>query len=144
MRRVIILVLTVFICKFSCIAQLLEGEWKGSFTDSRFNTGPIEIIFNFIRINDSTFQAFSKTLLSDGKIKDSAICILTGGFIKKNILYLEESKAIKGFSGEITSTCMQLMKFYYYKRKKQLLLQGEWYTEENSCGYGNIQLSKKL
>jgi len=98
----------------------------------------------FTKINDSTFQAFSVTYTEDKKNKDSAICVLSGGFSEKNILYLQETKALRSYSGEDSSTCFQLMKLSFYKRKKQLVLTGDWGSKINDCGYGSISLIKKL
>ncbi|GAB2809247.1 hypothetical protein [Ferruginibacter profundus] len=146
MRR--ILVLFVFLLFAGKIfSQDLVGEWKGSFTNERYayyGGGNTIIKLYFSKINDSTFKAFSVTYTDDKKNKDSAICILTGGFSEKNILYLEETQAVKPYSGEDSVTCFQLMKLSYYKRKKQLVLKGDWGSKINDCGYGSISLIKKL
>ena len=129
------------VCWCKIFSQDLKGEWKGSFTD---NLGGYKttIIFTFSKINDSTFEAFSKTFIKSNKITDSSICIMRGGFLKKNILYLEETRTIKPFSSNDTGQCMQFMKLFYYKRQKQLALKGDWFTEQNKCGYGSITLTK--
>jgi hypothetical protein len=129
-------------------SQDLAGEWKGSFRDDRdfaFTGESTTVKFYFSKINDTTFQAYSVTYIKNKKAKDSAICILKGGFLEKNILYLEETRAIKPFPGETSdSTCLQLMKLNFYKQKKQLLLTGEWGAKLDGCGYGTISLIKKL
>jgi len=125
-------------------SQDLAGEWKGSFIDDsrKYSTEDrYKINFYFTKISDSVFQAFSKTF---NVSHDSAICILEGGFLEKNILYLKETKAIQPYSADGTTTCFQIMKLYYYKRKNKLMLRGEWNTEGKDCGYGSIILTKKL
>jgi hypothetical protein len=67
------------------------------FTDSRFNTALIEIIFNFIKINGSIFKALGKTFLMDGKIKGPAIGILGSGFIKKIFYFYKKQKRYNNF-----------------------------------------------
>ena len=143
-------ILALFICFLFCVGEIfsqdLEGEWEGTFTDDRNYIGSYQtkIIFLFIKKTDSTFEAFSKTFIKDDEKIDSAICVLRGGFLEKNILYLEEIRSIKSFSTNDTNTCLQLMKLYYTEKKKQLILHGKWYTEKNNCGFGGIRLTKKL
>ncbi len=143
MKRILFFIAALFFCIINCFSQDIEGEWSGYFTDKSYSySNSEEIIFIFIKKNDSTYEGYSKTFLRTNKISDSAICILRGGFAEKNILYLEEVKTIKQFAGGSTETCLQFMKLKFYITKKQFLLRGDWYTEGNTCGFGNIQLSK--
>jgi hypothetical protein len=144
-------IVVVFVCLLFCFgktfSQDLEGEWKGSFTDDSHKFYILEdykINFHFTELSDSVFRAYSKTIWTVNKIKDSSICILEGGFLKKNILYLKETRLIKGFSSANSATCFQIMELYYHKRKNKLILSGKWYTEGSECGYGSISLTKKL
>lgn len=146
--RIIAVLFFFLIWSGTLFSQDLTGEWKGTFRDDRsfaFTGESTTIKFYFSKINDTTYQAFSVTFIKNKKAKDSAICILKGGFWEKNILYLEETRAIKPFPGENgDSTYLQLMKLNFYKQKKQLLLTGEWGTKLDGCGYGSISLIKKL
>jgi hypothetical protein len=139
-----IVLLICFLFYFGEIfSQDLEGEWKGYFTENTYtNPGPkTTISIYFRKINDTVFQAFSKTVLKENKAVDSSVCVMRGGFLKKNVLYLEETKAIQSFAADI-ELCLQIMKLYYNKRKKQLQLSGDWYTDKENCGHGNIYLIK--
>ncbi len=132
-------------CGINCFSQDIEGEWRGYFTDKSYSySNSEEIVFVFIKKNDSTYEGYSKIFLRTNKVSDSALCVLRGGFTEKNILYLEEVKPIKQFVVDNTQICLQFMKLKFYTTKKQFLLRGDWYTEGNTCGFGNIQLSKKL
>ncbi|WP_462255161.1 hypothetical protein [Ferruginibacter sp.] len=140
----IILLLGVFLFLNEIVfGQDLQGEWKGYFTELS-TAGETAISFTFIKKNDSVFTATSKTFLKPFTYRDTAVSILSGGFLKKNILYLEESKNLKPFSGAGVVTCLQLMKLRYYKTKKELVLHGTWFTETENCGSGRIHLTKKL
>jgi len=145
--RIILVLFFFLIWSGKLFSQDLAGEWRGTFTDDRdfFYTGiSTEIRLYFSKVNDSTYQAFSVSYLKDKKIKDSAICILIGVFLEKDILFLEETRAIKYFHGEDSNTCLQSMKLNFYKRKKKLFLTGNWYSKIDDCGYGPISLIKKL
>jgi len=145
--RVTVLVLCFLFCFEKTFSQDLEGEWVGSFKDDSqqfYVDENYKVSFYFTKISDSSFEAYSKTIWTYNKTPDSSICILEGGFLEKNILYLKETRAIQPYSVEGTTTCFQLMKLYYYKRKNKLVLRGEWYTEGKDCGYGSISLTKKL
>ncbi len=140
----ITLLLGVFLFFYKIVlCQDLQGEWKGYFTDLS-TAGETAISFTFIKKNDSVFTATSKTFLKTFTHTDTAVCIMGGGFLQKNILYLEESKSLKPFSGAGVGTCLQLMKLRYYKTKKALVLHGTWFTETENCGSGRIHLTKKL
>ncbi|MBP6022891.1 hypothetical protein [Ferruginibacter sp.] len=146
MGRISFLIVSFLVCALKVFSQDLEGKWVGSFTDKSLNYGQTKhtINFNFYRLSDSSFEAWSKTFMEFDNHTDSTVCFLRGGFSHKNILYLEETKVIQPLSDKSTELCLQFMKLYYLKRKKQLILIGDWYTEENKCGYGSIELRKKL
>jgi hypothetical protein len=97
--------------------QNLQGEWKGYFTELS-TAGQTVISFIFVKKNDSVFTAISTTFLKIFTHRDTEVSILSGGFLKKNILYLEESKNLKPFSGAGVVRYLQLMKLCYYKTKK--------------------------
>ena len=140
----IILLLGVFLFFYEIVlSQNLQGEWKGYFTESSTG-GETAISFTFVKKNDSVFTATSTTFLKTFTHNDTAVCVLGGGFAKKNILYLAEEKSLKPFSGTDVGTCLQLMKLRYYKTKKELVLHGTWFTETENCGSGSIHLTKKL
>ena len=104
-----------------------------------------EFVIQFNKINDTTFEGTSRTIvIYDKKYSDTAICILRGGFLEKNILYLEETRAIKRFTDEYDDSCLQFMKLYYTKKKNHLKLNGKWYTKNLNCGSGDIRLTKVL
>ena len=124
----------------------MEGEWKGYFTEKIeevvYRT---EIMFHFSKVDDTTFKAVSTTFFKVKKNHyDTAVFILTGSFYEKNILLLEEVRAIKDFSSG--KGCLQIMKLYYKKGKKHYLLEGEWFINDPTCGDGNgsIKLRKTL
>ena len=147
--KVSILFFILFFSSQACFAQSLEGEWKGYFTQkqvtSRDDLSEMEIIIQFHKINDTTFEGISKSIIKINKKEfDTAICILSGGFYEMNILYLEETRAIKKFAGENSDGCLQLMKLYYRKKKNHLELNGDWYGNEDNCGSGVIRLTKNL
>jgi len=145
----LLIAVAFFMIALKAFSQDMEGEWIGSFIDftsgSATRYSKTKISFFFIKINDSTFQSFSKTFIKEKDTIDSSVCVMRGGFSKRNILYLEEINPIQRFSGDTdTSTaCLQFMKLYYYSKKNQLKLSGNWYTDENKCGYGDIILTKK-
>ena len=112
--------------------QQLEGEWKGYFLPGNIEILKTEIFINFYKINDTTFEGYTKTVLKN----DTAICILTGGFLKKNMLFLEETRMIKGFSGFNVINCMQIYKLYYREKKKSITLHGDWITSDKNCAGG--------
>ncbi|MFM2326832.1 MAG: hypothetical protein RIR31_1034 [Bacteroidota bacterium] len=145
--RVFVLLLCLLFCSSKLFTQELEGEWKGFFIDETPGfriAGKTEINLVFTKVSDTIFQAFSKTMVLKGKDKDSAVYILQGFFSKHDVLYLEETKVLKTFTNDSTTACKQMMKLYYYRKKKLLELSGNWYTENNECGYGRISLTKKL
>jgi hypothetical protein len=146
MRQISFLIVLFLIGALKVFSQDLEGDWKGNFIDESFqyDQKKYSINFSFYRLNDSTFEARSKTFMEFGNHTDSTVCFLRGGFSHKNILYLEETKVIQSLSDKSTELCLQFMKLYYSKRKTHLILKGDWYTEENKCGYGSIELRKKL
>lgn len=130
----------VLLCSGNLFSQRLEGEWKGLFWDNVGHKTTIQ--FSFKKINDSTFEAYSMTFVKNGKKRDTSICILQGGFSNDNNLYLSETQAIKPFSEHDEEFCLQMMKLEYYERKRNMLLTGNWYTENNKCGNGTIRLTK--
>lgn len=134
--------LIVFLISFVGFSQSLEGEWSGYFTHNEDpDEDQVKIFIRFMKINDTTFEAVSKTISKyPKKENDTAICILRGGFYEENILLLEETKVIKEFT--YSNGCLQLMKLYYRKRKKYIELTGDWYTENVNCGSGQIRLTK--
>ena len=135
------LVICFFFCSTKIFSQDLEGEWKGSYSHKEpYRIEEVSISFIFSKTSDSTYQAISKTFIKEGKHTDSSVCLLEGFFSKKAGLELKEIKMIKDFDNG--QGCLQTMKFIFYKRKKQLVLSGEWYTQEDKCGYGTIFLTK--
>jgi hypothetical protein len=141
--KIILLVSIFLFLNEVVLSQDLQGEWKGYFTDVSA-AGETAISFIFVKKNDAVFTATSKTFLKKYTHTDTAVCILGGGFLKKDILYLEELKTLKPFSGAGVGSCLQLMKLRYYKTKKELVLHGTWFTETENCGSGRIHLTKKL
>ncbi len=132
-----ILALIITICS---VAQSLEGEWTGSFkVNTAINTGDTKIKLIFVKFNDSVYQAFSTTYLSN---TDSVVCILKGGFIRKKELVLEEFKTIKPSGNSGTEVCLQTMQLVYSENKKRFALRGHWVTEDNKCGSGEISVYK--
>ena len=125
-------------------SQSLEGEWKGFFTDSEDRLeNQTEIFIRFKKINDTTFEGVSKTIIKySNKESDTAIYVLRGVFYEENILLLEETRALKDFTN--STGCLQLMKLYYRKKKKYIELDGDWYTDGDNCGNGKIYLIKSL
>jgi hypothetical protein len=124
-------------------SQSLEGEWKGFFTDSKDRLeNQTEIFISFKKINDTTFEGISMTIIKYYKETDTTICILQGGFYEENILLLEETRVLKDFTNP--SGCLQLMKLYYRVKRKYIELEGDWYTEDDKCGHGLIRLTKPL
>jgi hypothetical protein len=125
--------------------QNIQGVWVGSFTtvsNSYSETTKLKLVFE--KLSDSTFKAFSITYFENTKKADSVLCILQGGFVKKDLLYLREIQELKNssnFRGE--NICMQLMKLFFTEKKKESMLKGTWYTEKNKCGSGTIQLTKQ-
>ena len=138
----LILLLTLFNIKG--LAQSMEGEWNGYFRNDIDRTDTKYTLI-FSKINDSTYRVESWTYKEFNKNKyDTAICILQGGFSNENILYLEETKAIKSFSSDGETACLQLMKLFYKKRKKFYVLDGDWFTNDNKCGNGSVHLTKSF
>lgn len=125
-------------------SQSLEGEWKGFFTDSEDRLeNQTEIFIRFKKINDTTFEGISTTIIKYSKKEtDTTICILRGGFYEENILLLEETRVLNDFTN--SSGCLQLMKLYYRVKRKYIELEGDWYTEDDKCGHGLIRLTKSL
>lgn len=140
MIRVTCLFIGVLLCSGKLFSQDLEGEWKGVFWDNVGHKTTIQ--FSFKKLNDSAFEAYSKTFVKNGRKKDTSVCLLQGGFSKDNNLYLTEVRAIKPFSQHDEEFCLQMMKLEYYKRKRNMLLTGNWYTENNKCGNGPVRLTK--
>ena len=140
--KIAILLFASFLSTTIGLSQSLEGEWKGSFTDNtRGNTYETEIIFYFSKVNDTSFEGISRTVVKyNKKESDTAVCVLRGGFYEKNILYLEETRSIKDFAN--TEGCLQSMKLYYRKKKNYLELKGDWNTNDVTCGSGYIRLTK--
>lgn len=138
MRRIALFVV-MFMFSADCVSQPLEGEWKGYFTIGGIEFTKTEIFINFHKINDTTFEAYTKTVMKN----DTAICILTGGFLKKNILYLEETRTLKDFAGAKGPPCLQMFKLYYRQKKGNLILDGNWVSRNEKCGGGGtIRLIK--
>lgn len=123
-------------------SQSLEGEWKGYFTyNEAQDEDQIQIVIQFKKINDTTFEGVSKTIVKYSKKEsDTALCILKGGFHESNILLLEETRPLKDFKN--SDGCLQLMKLYYTRKKKYIELKGDWFTENAKCGSGQIRLTK--
>lgn len=131
---------------FPCVAafpQMLEGEWKGSFTDSRSYLAGADISLVFKKVNDTVYEAKSVTTFNySERPTDTSICLLRGFLRSKDLFYLEETKVIKQTLPGTGPACLQLMKLWYQKRKKKLVLKGNWYTEDNKCGSGQMLLTK--
>lgn len=137
-RTAVLIALVLF--SFSCFSQLLEGEWKGYFTMGGVEFTKTEILISFYKIDDTSFEGFAKTIIKN----DTAISILTGGFLKKNILYIEESRIIKDFPWGKGSPCLQMFKLYYRQKKQKIMLDGNWVSRRENCGSGTITLTKQL
>ncbi|MGC4103868.1 hypothetical protein [Ferruginibacter sp.] len=149
MIKKLVLVICLFIACEKVFCQELEGEWKGSFTKSEVGSafvmgGQTEISLLFFKLSDTLFQAFSKTVVKHGKDIDSSICILTGSFTASNVLTLKEIKSVRKFAGDTGDDCFQTMELTYNKGKRSLSLEGFWDTDEDRCGHGRIQLTKKI
>jgi len=136
--------LVLFLIPVMGFSQSLEGDWKGYYTTNNVqNQYQTDFSIRFTKINDTTFEGTSRTIIKYSKKEsDTAICILRGGFHEKNILFLEETRALKDFAN--TDGCLQLMKLYYNKRKNNTELTGNWYAEDRACGTGQIRLIKTL
>ncbi len=145
-----------FILLFSQIiitAQSLEGEWKGTFTQNlTYSNIMYEIIINLKKINDNSYEGFSKTIKTGSKNKfDTSICIVKGDFTRNSGFYLKEIKMIKGYettSGDPDNCLMDMdlslhLSLLYRKKKKLMELSGYWTTRnQNGCGSGPINITK--
>ncbi len=142
--KVKLFALVLLMMNSTAFSQSLEGEWNGYFTSNPYGN-KTKIILFFSKINDSTFKGISTTIVISNNQPDTAICVLEGGFLKKNILYLEEKRSLKDFNESDPGPCFQLMKLYYFKRKKKYELHGEWFSEGKDCdGNGSIFLTKSF
>lgn len=140
-----VLFCVLFLISIIGSSQSLEGEWKGYFTEDNFGDIVItEIVFQFSKLNDTTFEGISTTIYKGSKKKkhDTSICILRGFFYEENVLLLEETRTLKNFRNSVG--CLQLMKLYYRVKKEYIELEGDWYTEDKNCGSGRIRLTKFL
>jgi hypothetical protein len=122
-------------------AQSLEGEWNGYFTTHNIFTNQ-DIKFNFIKKGDSTYFAFSTTILIRNGYPDTVVCLLKGIFSKGKNLFLQETKIVKINTNYDETTYLQSMDLQFIKHKRKFELYGTWATQDGV--YGEIYLFKKL
>ena len=126
--RAFLIFITVIIISNTCYSQSLDGEWKGSMTDS-YLPGTSYMKLFFLRNTDSSYKIFSYCKGQNSKGIDTII-VAKVNYKRKDSesIYLEEVEVLK--PKKVINNCLFKMDLKITAASNDITLHGKWYSEE--------------
>jgi hypothetical protein len=128
-------------------AQVMKGQWIGSFTSADDVTRAKTDYIMEIESTGSTLSGHSYTYFSIAGKRYFVICRLEGKFDKgSKSLIVSEMETIKTNTPPDFKNCLQTHQLTYFKQKDKELLLGKWkpWVAGSDCGKGETELERKL
>lgn len=128
-------------------AQMMKGQWIGSFTSTDDGVeGKTDYIME-IESSGSILTGNSYTYFSIAGKRYYVICRLEGKYDKgSKSLIVSEMETIKTNTPPDFKNCLQTHKLTYFKQKDKEFLLGKWkpWVTGSDCGKGETELERKL
>jgi hypothetical protein len=147
-----LLSLFVFLISLSCFSQSLEGEWNGFYTyrssGLSLESGNFQIRLKFVLNKDSSYTVFSNSF-DNQHFNFNCLCSVSYKRINADSIYLEEQRIIEPAdkvvvgNSQIEACHLQSMYLRIEKKKKSMVLQGEWISKQWRNRRGEISFVKK-
>jgi hypothetical protein len=149
MHKAVSTVFLIFICSALCLAQKIDGQWRGSF-DSRGDivlsgTNNTEFVLE-LEIDGTTVTGYSYSYFQDRKYY--VICSIKGTYYKssKSIKVIETAR-VKGNTPPDFIDCLQIHYLTYEKQGNNEVLAGRWEEVPDQpgggCGVGKTTLTRR-